>query len=350
MFLRTLYLHNFRCYPEAFFEFSPGINAIYGANARGKTTILEAIHVLITGRSFRTSQLADLIRLNTESFCIEASFVKHNIEQQLRISYNGKERKAYHNQTLYPSTSSLLGLLQGAVIAPDDAALIKGSPIVRRHFLDLQIAQTDPLYVHHLGRYTRAMRHRNALLRAKRQATIDSWEHEMATSATYLTSQRYRAICELETRGQPLHHALSGHFENLHLTYKTPAPFTEETSALRSYFLGQFQKHRDREMIFGSTLTGPHRDDLIISIDQKEVRFFASEGQQRSCVTTLRLAEWDRLQNLTDESPLMLVDDVGVSLDDSRKGKLLDHVRQLGQVFLTSAQELALECKLIRLS
>lgn len=344
MYLKSIYLNNFRCHKESFFEFCPGINTIYGPNARGKTTVLEAIHLLITGRSFRTSQISDLIGIGAPGFYLEANFIKHGIEQQIKFSCNGKEKSIYHNSTPCTSIASLLGLLQGVVITPDDASLVKGSPNIRRHFLDLQIAQTDPLYVHHLGRYNRAMRQRNTLLRAKSGTTINSWEHEMANSAAYLVQQRQKAIHELQNSSRGLHKALSGETEELELIYKTGLTSSAgmELPLLKQFYMDQYHKLRYREMLLGSTLTGPHKDDLTISIGQKEVRFFASEGQQRSCVAALRLAEWERLNMLANEPPLMLIDDVGVSLDSIRRDRLLNQVQYLGQVFLTATQELIL--------
>lgn len=336
MYLHSIYLHNFRCHKEIYLEFSPGINAICGANAKGKTSILEAIHLLITGRSFRSTQLTDLIHMGTSSFYVEATFIKHGIEQQLKFSYNGQERSILHNSTLCPSTSGLLGILQGVLIAPDDAALVKGSPLVRRHFLDLQIAQVDPLYVHHLGRYNRAMKQRNTLLRAKNPVTLDSWEHEMANSASYLILQRHKAVGDLLSSGQKLHKVISGESEDLTLSYKTSSSTLMDQDALRQYYVEHYRKLRPREMILGYTLSGPHKDDLAIAIGDKDVRYFASEGQQRSCVGALRCAEWERLHFLSKEKPMMLIDDVGVSLDETRRDRLLNYVQQLGQVFLTT--------------
>lgn len=338
MQLRSLYLHNFRCHKDAFFEFLPGINTICGPNAKGKTSILEAIHLLITGRSFRTSQLSDLIGIGSEGFFIEAVFIKYGIEQTLRFSFNGKEKSLLHNSTPCSSIASLLGLLQGVVITPDDASLVKGSPNIRRSFLDVQIAQTDPLYVHHLGRFNRAMKQRNTLLRAKSQVTITSWEHEMSNSAAYIVQQRQKAIHDLHKYSRSLHKALSGETEELELVYKTGSGAITEVPILKQFYLEQFHKLRQREMLLGSTLSGPHKDDLTIAIGQKEVRYFASEGQQRSCVAALRLGEWERLKALANESPLMLIDDVGISLDHIRRDKLLSHVQHLGQVFLTATQ------------
>lgn len=343
MLLRTLYLHNFRAYKENFFEFAPGINTIYGANAQGKTTILEAIYLLITGSSFRTSQISDLIRMGEFFFYIEASFVKQGIEQKLRFSWDGKERKIVYNNTNLSSTSNLLGLLQGVVITPDEISLIKGAPLTRRLFLDLQLAQADALYVHHLTRYNRAMRQRNSLLRSKNLVTIESWEYEMANSAAYVVQERLRALSALQMSSKLLHRDLSGEEFDLNLIYKSGSAHLEQLSALRQYYLDSYQKLRYREMDLGYTLSGPHKDDFLIAIGDKDARFFASEGQQRSCVTALRLAEWTRLYGLCNEKPLMLIDDIGTSLDDGRKARLFAHLPNLGQIFITSTQKLAID-------
>lgn len=348
MFLKRLYLHNFRCYKEAVFEFCPNVNTILGPNAQGKTTILEAIHFLITGSSFRASQVSDLIAIGAPGFYLEADFIKHGITQKLRLSCTGKEKKIIYNNTVCPTTSGLIGLLQGVVITPDDVALVKGSPVMRRQFLDMQIAQINPLYVHHLTRYHRAMRQRNTLLRAKNAVTIDSWEHEMAHSAAYLILERQRTSEDLQKRAHELHTDLTGQSDELTLSYKTSAPLGESIDRLRNYYLEQFQRLRPREMIVGCTLAGPHKDDLLIAMGQKEVRFFASEGQQRSCVAALHLAEWHRLNTKMEETPLMLIDDIGISLDQTRRNRLLNHACQLGQVFLTTTHELPIESHEIR--
>ena len=338
LFLQKLYLRNFRKYEEALFEFIPTINTIIGPNAHGKTTILEAIQFLMSGRSFRTQQIADLIQHGQSSFYIEASFIKQGIEQTLRISYDGNERKIVHNSTICRSSTNLLGLLQGVIVTPDNASLIKGSPLLRRHFLDLQIAQIDPLYVHHLTRYAGAMRQRNVLLKRKELNTIEGWEQEMATAGAYLTLQRKQAVADLQKLGQPLHKMLTDEQQSFGLEYKSSCSQIEDLELLRKHYLQQWNKIRHREKELGMSLYGPHRDDLLIKIGDREARLFASEGQQRSCVMALRLAEWQRLHALSQEAPLMLIDDVGISLDGSRRQKLLTHLRNLSQVFLTSTE------------
>lgn len=340
MHLRSLYLHNFRSYDEALFEFVPGVNVICGPNACGKTTLLEAIYFLVSGRSFRLAQTIDLIRQGAAHFHIEACFVKNGLEQTLKITSNGLERRILYNSTTYPNFTSLLGLLKGIVFCPDDAALIKGGPAVRRHYLDLQIAQVDPLYVHHLTRFNRAMRQRNHLLRTKKPAGIESWEHEMANSSAYLVKQRALAVSDLKIACQRLYEILAGQQIPFSVGYKTSAPSEGSLEVLKHYYAQRYQSHREREMQLGYSLSGPHKDDLTIEIDGKEARFFGSEGQQRSGVAALRLAEWNRIRDYGEDIPLMLIDDVGTSLDETRKACLLKHVQNLGQVFLSSTHDL----------
>ena len=345
MHLRSLTVRDFRCYDESHFEFSPGINFIYGLNARGKTTLLEAIYLLMTGRSFRALQLKDLIRTDAPLFHVEAQFIKHEIEQLLKFSYNGQERRIAHNSSTSSLTSSLLGILQGVTLTPDDAGLIKGSPAGRRHFLDLQIAQVDPLYVHHLTRYQKAMRQRNVLLKAKSCNSIEGWEIELANSGAYIIQQRRRVTEELQIHIRELHRAVHESDESFEIRYRSTvdAGAVASIDEIRRYLIEQYRRLRTRELMLGSTLVGPHKDDLEISLQRKDARYFASEGQQRSCVITLRLAEWTRLKQFSIECPLMLLDDVGMSLDVGRRARLFDHLQQLGQVFITSTDEIPMQ-------
>lgn len=344
MYLKSLYLKNFRIYKEKLLQFSPQINVIWGENAIGKTTILEAIYYLISGKSFRTEKLQDLIHEGETYLYIEAEFLKHGVSQSIKISIDGKERKIFYNNTRLQSATNLLGILQGVLLTPDDVDLVKGAPAVRRHFFDLQIAQVDPLYVHYLTRYNHAMRERNCLLRKKSVVAIESYEHEMAVAAAYITFQRHILIKDLEVLICPLHERLVGSFEFLSFQYKTHTGNLVELDILKKFHLDLFKKNRPRELEFGVTLAGPHKDDLVIFLNKKEARVFASEGQQRSAVSSLRLCEWTRLKKTTEGSPLMLIDDLGISLDSERKIKLLSILSSLNQVFLTLTHPVEIDC------
>ncbi len=341
MNLLTLALYDFRNYQEASFSFSPCLNVIHGSNAQGKTSLLEAIYFLITGRSFRTSDNTDLIRHGASAFHLEATFLKHGIEQRLRVSFSGKEKRLYYNQNPLPTLGSLLGILHGVALTPDDIELVKGAPCNRRDFIDLQIGQVNPLYMHHLSRFARAMRQRNLLLRGKNLLTIESWEHEMALSAAFITEERMRATQEVSLECQKIHSKMVEEDENFSLSYRNNASLQHHQQTYQSYFLEQWNKMRRREMDLGATLIGPHKDDLDLMLYGKEARYFASEGQQRSCVAAMRFAEWERLRNLSNICPLMLIDDLGVSLDEFRRERLLKALNPLGQVFVTATSDVS---------
>lgn len=336
MYIRSLYLQQFRNYREVHVEFSPSLNLICGPNAHGKTSLLEAIHYLMIGRSFRTARNLDLVQLGSSSFYMETLFCKHGVDQKLRIHVDGNDRKMVYNSSLLPNASNLLGILSGVVMTPDDVNLVKGPPPLRRQFLDLLIAQADPLYVHYLARYVKAMRHRNQLLKQKKLASIESWEHEMAQAAGYLVMQRRLGTTALQSHCQPFYAHLTEETEGLTLDYRSSASDCNDEGEIKAYHLHHFQKNRMREMALGLTLTGPHKDDLWIGIGGRDVRYFASEGQQRSCVAALHLGEWQRLKEVSAETPLFMIDDVGISLDEKRKERLLGVLGSLGQVFLTT--------------
>lgn len=336
--LRSLYLHHFRNYREAFFEFGPKFNILFGSNAQGKTSVLEAIHYLMMGRSFRSHQNSDLIQTNTSSFYLEAHFTKHGVDQTLKISFDGRDRKMIYNSTPLPSVSSLLGILSGVVLFPDDADLIKGPPLLRRQFLDLQLAQIDPLYVHHLTRYTKALRQRNQLLKAKKILTIESWEQEMSQSAAYLYAKRKLTIDQLKLYCQPIYETLTKKKEELGIEYKPALALQGSVKEIQDLQMAQLRKYRPRELLCGFTLIGPHKDDITFTINEKDARFFASEGQQRSYINAVRLAEWQHLNKIT-YFPFLLVDDVGLGLDRERKNNLTDMLATAGQVFLTTTNQ-----------
>lgn len=324
MFVKSLYLRNFRNYAEMEVSFSPKINIFYGKNAQGKTNLLEALYLIATGRSFRTQQLHELIRLGERFFFLEAILVKESIEHKVQVTFDGETKKLILDGNSYGTLQHLLGLLPSVLYTPSDAELIDGSPAVRRRFLNVHLAQRDPLYIHHLTRYWRAMKQRNVLLRATDANSMDCWETEMASSAAYLLQARQAFIASLQTPLQTISQRLST---------------TQETHEIRFHptysaenYLAQLQKNRSREKHLGFTLTGPHRDDLTLWIDAKSAHGYASEGQKKTAVAALRLSEWELF---TKPSAVLGIDDLGLHLDELRKQLLTQALSSLGQVFVT---------------
>lgn len=343
MLLKHLLLRNFRNYTVADIDFAQGVNAFCGINAQGKTSLLEAIFLCVSGRSYRSPHLSDLIQQGESLFFVELYFTKNGVEQRVGFGFDGKERKITYNTTCCQTTAQLLGVIPGVVLSPDDVALIKTGPQLRRQYLDLQIAQASPLYLHHLVRYQRAIRQRNHLLRTKTAATLEMWEKELSHSAAYLVMQRSETVADLNCRACSCYSYLTDEDETLHLRYKCQVSLEGTQEMISSRYLERYASQRTRDMELGWTSTGPHKDDVIIHIEGKTGRYFASEGQQRSCVTSLRIAEWQRLYHQCGYKPALLIDDIAVSLDAKRRKRLFELLQQMGQVMLSSAQQIETE-------
>jgi len=323
--LSKLYLRHFRNFSEAEIAFSPGLNLIWGDNAQGKTNLLEAISVLATGRSFRTQHLFDLVQDGEPFFYIEAEIAQNNIVQSVKLSFDGQNRRLQLNSSSYSSFHPLLGTLPLVLHTPDDSELVAGSPASRRRFLNLHLAQSDPLYVHHYSRFWRAMQQRNCLLRSEKDS-IGCFEAEMAQSAAYLHQTRKRFVSELQAPLQS-HASRLSPSETHEIRYHPSSP---------ENYLQQLEKSRRRDKELGLTSTGPHRDDLSFWIGNRAAKAFASEGQKKTAIASLRLAEWDRLSLLLGAPPLLAVDDLGLALDASRQAHFRDSLLHLGQVFITT--------------
>ena len=326
MRLKQLVLRNFRNYIDEAVTFSPGVNLIYGKNGSGKTNLLEALYLLSTGRSFRTVHLTDLIRKDSSHFYIEARFEKDGIEQFLSIGFDGKNRKIHYNATILSNFSHLLGIIPSVLYAPTDSQLIAGAPLERRRFLNIQLAQSDPIYVHHLVRYHKAMKNRNALLKVKNEESMDSWEEMIADSAAYLMQKRATLLKELKPKVQGFAKTLSDINDHFDLFY-SPSIGMKHLSNIQHIM----RKQRKKELILGTTLSGPHRDDFFISYQKKEAKVYASEGQKMTCIAALKMAERERLS----ADALLGIDDFGIHLDERRTALLHEAVSSIGQVFLT---------------
>lgn len=330
MHLKSLYLRNFRNYEEAEVSFHPQINLLHGENAQGKTNLLEAIYFIATGRSFRTQHLQELIRTDQPFFYLEATVERDAVSQTFKLSFDGQNRKLQTDANTYSSFHPLLGVLPSVLYTPQDTEIISGTPAIRRRFLNLHLAQSDPLYVHHLTRFWRAMKQRNCLLRLKDASALECWEIEMAHSAHYLWHKRVEMIEGLKMSFEKQSARLSASKE-VHTIRFLPS-YPSEIAA----YLQQLQKNRGREMDLGLTLTGPHRDDLTLWIDGKPARLFASEGQKKTAIAALRLAEWERLSQSIGAPALLGIDDLGLHLDERRQTLLRATLEELGQVFVTA--------------
>ncbi|MFA6916596.1 MAG: DNA replication/repair protein RecF [Parachlamydiales bacterium] len=343
MEVSKLTLFNVRVYERKSFEFSEKVNLISGANAQGKTTILEALFVCAVGRSFRTAQNSELVRRESPGFAIEIQYQKCSVEQEIKVCGSPAERYVVLNGTRQ-NISALQGGLTAVASTPDDIHLVKGSPSFRRDYLDLQLMQTDPLYSHHFKRYNKALKQRNSLLRLRSNDTLDNWEYELAHSAAYIIEKRLALLEALS----PLCSAIYGHLVNSanSLTFKYKPGISLPAAAktdLREHLRALWHTQRHRDMFAETTLSGPHKDDFTINLAEMDLRNFGSQGEQRTAALTLKLAEWEQIKHSHDgEKPLLLLDDIGYGLDAQRQQRLVVWLQGAGQVFLTTTHPDAL--------
>ncbi|MFZ4099376.1 MAG: DNA replication/repair protein RecF [Chlamydiia bacterium] len=333
MTLRSLQLLDTRNYTHAHVEFGEGLHAFIGRNAQGKTNLLEALAVCLTGASFRSHHLQDLIREQAERAWIELHYTQASIEQTTRILIEPVQKSAWLNQTKAASLQQLLGILPCVVVQPQDLDLVRGDPQTRRHFMDLLLTQSDPLYGHHLARYRRSLKQRNHLLKMRQLETCEIWEAEMGRSGEYLIQHRLQLLEQIQQATAQLLVQMTGCQESFTCTLRSCVSTSENIQeALRS----AWKRQRLREMEIGQTLTGPHREDFTLFLQGREARSYASEGQARSIAAALRLAEWGLLKERSGKAPILCVDDIGLSLDAERCRRLWSLLRDIPQVICTA--------------
>lgn len=365
MQLTELSLWNFRNYGRLHLELEGDLFLLVGANAQGKTNLLEAIGLLVTGRSPRTSRHRDLVRWGETHGGVRARARRRHssVEVEVRLQVDGPRTLLVHGKPV-SRTSQLLGQLHAVFFFPDDLQMVKGSPALRRRFLDLQLSQVNRAYRERLVAYQRILRQRNALLAQglsgrETAARLSPWDQQLAEVGGRLMAQRAQAVAALSRRAQEVHQQISGGRERLILTYRpfwATAAEGGEGAGAGEEALGpdagaeppadpewwserleeEIQRRRGEEIYRRSTLVGPQRDDLDIWIDGRPARSFASQGQQRTVVLACKMAEVEYICEQTGEAPLLLLDDVFSELDERRRTQLLETVGSQGQTFVTS--------------
>lgn len=332
MRVESIYVDHFRHLHSQEVLLTEGINEFVGPNAQGKTALLEAIHVLILGSSFRTHQLRELVSTSSTKFFVKAYVRAMGVLKTVAVGYDGKQRSVLIDGRPQPSTSLLLGNILGVTSTLEDHEMIFGPPSVRRRYLDEQISQIDPFYLEQYSRYCRALSQRNLLLKRKDFLTLGAWEEQLAKSASYLVTQRRKTVSQLAPFITNAYHTLfPDHDMVFSLHYHTQAPDHD----LCAWYQQQYEQKRHQEAHYGTTLVGPHRDDMECSLDCLSLKTIASLGQARAAAFALRFAEWQLLSQRSQQRPLFLCDDVESTFDAKRKQIVLQMCQNLGQVIWT---------------
>ena len=332
MVIQSLELADFRNYETLGMEFSEGTNILYGDNAQGKTNILESLYMISTTRSHRGVRDRDLIRFGQEEGHIRVVLIKKGIDYQIDMHLRKSRSKgiAINGQRI-KKASELIGLLHIVFFSPEDLSIVKEGPGERRHFMDVELCQLDASYLYNLNNYNRIVDQRNKLLKDMLQYpemrdTLDVWDAQLIGYGSKIIRRRAEFISSLNEIVGDIHEKLSGGRERLVISY--------EPNVSEEEFADRLKRSRDRDCYLKSTGTGPHRDDFSFVNHDIDLRRFGSQGQQRTCALSLKLAEIELVTSLIGEKPVLMLDDVLSELDTSRQNYLLDTIGGI-QTFIT---------------
>jgi len=345
MRLRELRLHQFRSHHDVVFQFDDDVTAITGPNGGGKTTIIEAIYALMIGKSFRDAD-DDLIEFDHDWWRIEADIDGRTRELRYQPSNKGKQLII---DGVTKGRFTYRQLLPVVLFEPDQLFLIQGSPGSRRQYVDTILLQLNPAYRDHLSRYERALTQRNNVLKRSQSGLDDAlfvWDIALSEHGAAISEARNILTSELNELLSDLYSSLAGRTQSLHVGYQTSLQHDSDT---RSQLLASLRKNHEKDSLRGFTSVGPHRDDIVFSLNDKNAQVSASRGEIRSIVLSLKFAERQLLENHTNIAPIMLFDDVLSELDTTRR-KFLARSHKDSQIIYTTTEKIAGSKQIIKLS
>ena len=322
-------ISNFRNIEAIRFIPDRGVNVVFGQNGQGKTNLLESIFLLTGAKSFRTKKDVDFIRQGEEKCLIESKFFLNSRDQHIRMIISSKGRIAEKNRGGEKRASSLAGIFCCVLFSAESLLLVKGGPQQRRSFIDFALCQISPKYLIEIKNYSRVLSQKNSLLRDVYRIPgvydmLDVYDRQLAETARVITKMR-KSFCEnLLSLAEHDYLAISGNREQINLTYSST--IWEDDKISFEQGIDKITRLRDTDVRAGFSTAGPHRDDLLITIDGNDARGFASQGQQRSIVLALKLAEASLMERSLGEKPLLLLDDVLSELDGNRQDFLLERL------------------------
>lgn len=343
MFLTGIQLQNYRNYGQLDLKTPNKVNIFLGPNAQGKTNLLEAIFVLALSKSHRTSKDKELIGWNAETARLSGEVDKRYGKLKLELAFSSQGKKAKINGLEQRKLSDFVGSVNVVMFAPEDLEIVKGTPGVRRRFLDMEIGQVQPGYLHTLQQYGKVLQQRNNYLKAAgpgrvNQTMLDVWNMQLVEHGVKIMKKRKHFIHKLQAHAEQIHAGITAGAEKLTIEYRPSfeSDAMQDESVLFDQFMIKLTQVKDQEIRRGVTLAGPHRDDLAFFINGKEAQVFGSQGQQRTTALSLKLAEIELINEEIGEYPLLLLDDVLSELDQNRQTQLIETFQSKVQTFITT--------------
>ena len=337
MIIKSVDLKNFRNYKDLSISFDEGTNILYGNNAQGKTNLLEAIYMSGTSKSYKGSRDKEMIKFDEEEGHIKTVVKKGDREYRIDIHLRKNKSKGIAiNKVPIKKSSELFGILDMVFFSPEDLNIIKEGPAFRRKFMDNELCQLDKIYLNDLKNYYKALDQRNKLLKdiyahPDLKDTLEIWDKQLITFGKNVIKRRKAFIEELRLITKDVHSSLTKGKEDLALEYECDSTYENLEERV-------FQK-RDHDIRFATTSVGPHRDDISIKVKDIDMRKFGSQGQQRTCALSLKLAELKLLENHIHEKPVLLLDDVLSELDKERQNDLLESISDIQTIITCTGLE-----------
>jgi DNA replication and repair protein RecF len=348
--LLTVHIQNFRRHTDTKVSLNDGVNILYGRNGAGKTNLLEAIHYAALTKSFLNASDAECLKFGTTHFEIDAVWQSdRGMESSVRVYFSNEEGKTvFVNKSPLDSFSKIVGEFPCVALSPFDIALVQGSPQERRRFLDSSISQTNKAYLQDLLAYRRLLNQRNRLLsemknnREKSQyEQLAVWTEAFAELVASIMVRRLKFVSEFSNVLKQAYQMFHSFDETPTLRYESDVSVSEVATKeeILSEVRLRLAQLEDEEIRRGVTLLGTHRDDLDFSINDISVKKFASQGQQKTFVICLKLAQHAYIQNILNEKPIFLLDDVFSELDRSRADDLIELLKPMGQSVITTTEK-----------
>lgn len=339
MWIKKIKIKNFRNYESEEINLEKNINIFYGQNAQGKTNIIESIFLCSLGKSFRAKKDKEMIKLNEQNAVVEVEYEKSDRDGKIKIEI-GNKKNIYLNGIKIKKLSELLGNLNIVIFTPDDINILKGGPQNRRRFLDIMISQLRPNYMHILNLYIKTMEQRNNYLRQikeehKDENLLEIWDEKLAEYAIKIYEYRKEFIEKIIKKLDIIHKNITNGEEQIELEYVTECDSKEK-------YLKLLKERRKLDIIKGFTTKGVHRDDFMIYINKKDIKIFGSQGQNRTAMLSLKLAELQVIYDEIGEYPILLLDDFMSELDKTRRKNFLENIEGT-QVIITGTEKLDIE-------
>ena len=337
MLIKTINLNNFRNYSNKQINFSDGINFIIGENAQGKTNLLESVYFCAMGKSFKNIKEKLLINFSQEFAKLHLEYSCLAGNKTINVILNNKTKKTVKvNNLPISKLTQLIGCLNVVLFSPDELKLVKEVPEDRRRFLDISISQFDKNYMFDLIRYNQILKQRNCVFKTNQSRDnkieqLKIWTPQLINVAEKIIIKRIEFINNLNIIANKIYKKIKNN-ENLTISYS----FNSQNNNIKQYLENLFNNYLEKELEMQHTLFGPHRDDIIFKIDEKDCKYFSSQGQQRTVALSLKLALMEIIKEKNHEYPVLLLDDVLSELDEDRQKHLLE-ITSKYQTLITSA-------------